>query len=153
MAQVLKARRRPGTLSTPRLLIVIISTVTGVCFAVLAGLSISEMIAPVRTFHPFSIVIAVVSLPIAFLAFRAARTGHTDAATSVECSFRGMIGAFIGFIVMASLLFLFRPDGVRFVAHALGQRPDSFSVFRLLLVSILLGFGAGFVALIRVSRH
>ena len=63
-----------------------------------------------------------------------------------------MIGAFVGMLVIGLYLYLFRPDGQRLLAHALGRPAVSFTIFQLWLASVLLGFGAGFVARIRIAR-
>jgi len=131
---------------------VALSAITGVCFAVLAGLSISAMAAPFRRFHFFSVVIAAVSIFVGYLAFRAATSGHTDRVTVANSMFRGMIGAFVGLLLMLALLLMFRPDAQSFLAHALGRPTYTFTIFRLLIASVLLGFGAGFVARIRTRR-
>jgi len=135
-----------------RVLIIAISAVTGVCFAVLAGLSVSAMAAPFRRFHFFSVVIAVVSIFVGYLAFRAATSGHTDKVTVVNALFRGMVGAFVALLVILALLLMFRPDAQSFLAHALGRPSYTFTIFRLLVASVLLGFGTGFVARIRTRR-
>lgn len=129
-----------------RILIVGISAATGACFAALAGLSISAMIAPFRRVQALSVVIAAVAIWLGYLAFRAATTGNTDKETAVASLHRGMLGALTGLIVVGAFLLLFRPDAQSFLAHALGQPAYSFTVFRLLVASVLLGFGTGFVA-------
>lgn len=128
-----------------RALIIGISAATGVCFAVLAGLSISAMALPVRRFQVFSIVIAAVAICLGYLAFRAAIAGKTDEETVVASLHRGMVGAFVGLIVIIVLLLMFRIDTHGFLAHALGKPASSFTTFRLLVASVLLGFGTGFV--------
>ncbi len=128
-----------------RILITGISAATGTCFAVLAGLSISAVAFPVRRFHVFSIVVAAVAICLAYLAFRAAIAGKTDEETLAASLHRGIIGAFVGLIVMVAFLIMFRPDTYAFLAHALGKPASSFTTFRLLVASVLLGFGAGFV--------
>lgn len=129
-----------------RFLIIAISSVTGACYAALAGLSISAIVVPVRRFHVLSIVIAAVAIALAYLAFRAAIAGQTDEETVIASARRGMIGAFVGLIVIVVLLIMFKADMQGFFAHALGKRASSFTTFRLLSASVLLGFGAGFVA-------
>ena len=141
-----------GTLTGTRILIVTISAVTGACFAVLAGLSIAAMVMPFRQRHVLSLVIAVVSLWIGYMAFRAARVGHTDKVTRRQSLVRGVIGALVGVLAMFALLLLFRPDAQSTIAHALGQPSAGFTAARLLIASSLLGFGAGFVARIRSRR-
>lgn len=143
-----RSRRVTGA----RVLVVTVSTVTGACSAALAGLSISAVVTPVRRLHPLSIVIALFSAGTALLAFRAAMAGYTDRITAVSALVRGMFGSFIGLFVVASFLFLFRPDAQGTLAHALGRPASSFTIFPLLMASVLLGFGAGFVARIRIAR-
>lgn len=133
-----------------RVLIIGISAATGVCFAVLAGLSISAMAVPVRRFHVFSIVVAVVAICLGYLAFRAAMAGNTDEETAVASLRRGMLGALLALIVIVAFLLMFRTDTQGFLAHALGKPASSFTTFRLLTASVLLGFGTGFV--VRVPK-
>jgi len=128
-----------------RLLIIGISAATGTCFAVLAGLSISAMAFPFRRFQPFSLVIAAVALCLGYVAFRAAIVGKTSGETLVASLYRGIVGAFVGFLVISAFLLMFGADTRAFLAHALGRPATGFTIFRLLLASALLGFGTGFV--------
>ena len=152
MPQRATSRARPASVRGARVLVIGISAATGACFSVLAGLSVSAMAAPFRRFQVFSVVIAAVAIAVGYLAFRAATTGHTDKVTAVESLFRGMVGAFIGLIVIIAFLLMFRPDSQRLLAHALGRPASSFTIFRLLVASVLLGFGAGFVLRIRTTH-
>ena len=152
MAEAVTTRARSGRVSGARFLIITIATITGVCFAVLAGLSISAIYAPVRRVHALSVVIALLGLVIAFLAFRVAKAGYTDTITAAEASFRGLLGAFAGLFGVGLYLYLFRPDALGTIAHALGRPASAFSVLQVLIASALLGFGAGFVARIRITR-
>jgi hypothetical protein len=136
-------------LTGARFLIIAISVVTGACFTVLAGLSISVIVVPVRRFHVTSVVLAAVTICLGWLAFRAAMAGFTHEETEesvVAPMRRGIIGAFFGLIVVVALLLMFGADASSLLAHALGQRSSSFTPFRLLIAGVLLGFGAGFVA-------
>ena len=131
-----------------RFLIIAISVVTGACFTVLAGLSISVIVVPVRRFHVTSVVLATVAICLGWLAFRAAIAGFTHEETDesvVAPMRRGMIGAFLGLILVVALLLMFGADARSLLAHALGQRSSSFTPFRLLIAGVLLGFGTGFV--------
>lgn len=127
-----------------------ISTATGACFAALAGLSVSASAFPVRQFHLFSVVVATVSIVLGLLAFRAALAGDTDETTVANAFRRAVIGALLGLLIMVAFLFMFRGDTQSFLAHALGKPSAGFTMFRLLLASVLLGFGTGFV--LRVPR-
>jgi hypothetical protein len=135
-------------LTGARFLIIAISVVTGACFTVLAGLSISVIVVPVRRFHVTSVVLAAITICLGWLAVRAAIAGFTHEETDesvVAPMRRGMIGAFIGLIVVVALLLMFGADARSLLAHALGQRSSSFTPFRLLMAGVLLGFGTGFV--------
>ena len=153
MPQRATSRARSAWVTGARVLIIAISATTGASFAVLAGLSISAMAAPFRRFQIFSIVIAAVAICVGYLAFRAATAGHTNKETAVASLYRGMVGAFVGLIVIITYLFMFRPDSQSFLAHALGKPGSSFTIFRLLVASVLLGFGTGFVARIRTTHN
>ncbi|MFB3917803.1 MAG: hypothetical protein ACE14M_13810 [Terriglobales bacterium] len=128
-----------------RVLFVGISAATGTCFAVLAGLSISAAAFPARRFHFFSVVVAAVAIYLAVVAFRTAIAGKIDEENLVTSLRRGMIGAFVGLIVMIFFLLMFRADTLAFLAHSLGKPASSFSDFRLMSGAVLLGFGTGFV--------
>lgn len=143
---------RHATLTGTRIFIVAVSAATGACFAALAGLSIAAMVMPFRRWHFLSLVIAIVSVWFGYLAFRAARAGHTDKVTQRQSLVRGVIGALIGVLAAFGLLLLFRPDAQSEIAHSLGRPSWSFTATRLLIASALLGFGAGFVARIRTAR-
>ena len=134
-----------------RFVTIVISSATGVCFATLAGLSIAEFVHPYRARHPFSAVIAVFSVLVGYLAFRAAIGGKSDALTLVTSLRRGMLGAFVGLVAMVVIIIIFREDTNPYIAHALGNPAYSFTDFRLLAGSVLLGFGTGFV--IAMPRH
>lgn len=134
-----------------RVLITSISAATGTCFAVLAGLSISVVAVPVRRFHIFSVVIAGVASCLAYLAFRTAIGGKVDEETVVKSLRRGIVGAFVGLMVAIVFLFLFGPQTHGFLAHSVGKPASSLTNFRLMLASLLLGFGAGFVVRMPMS--
>lgn len=134
-----------------RLLIVGISTATGASFAVLAGMSVSAVAAPVRRVHAFSVVIAIVAVVLGYLAFRAALAGNTGGRSLVDPLRAGMLGAFIGLLVMFVFLVGYKSDAQGFLAHALGEPASGFTINRLLVVSVLLGFGTGFV--VRVPKE
>jgi Na+/proline symporter len=136
-------------LTGARVLIISISVVTGSCFTVLAGLSISAIAVPVRRFHVTSIVVAVVTICLGWLAFRSAVAGFTHEESDedlVAPMRRGVIGAFLGLIMIVALLLMFGTDARGLLAHALAQRSSSFTPFRLLIAGVLLGFGTGFTA-------
>lgn len=128
-----------------RVLMVAISAATGTCFAVLAALSISDLVVPFRRFHVSSLVIAVVTLFLAYLAFRAAISGKSGGVTVLSSLLRGILGAFLGLILMSAFLFMFGSDTLVFLAHALGRPALGFTTSRLLVAAALLGFGTGFV--------
>ena len=130
-------------------MIIAISVATGSCFTVLAGLSISAIVVPVRRFHVTSVVLAAVTVCLAWLAFRAAMAGFTHEETDeyvVASTRRGVIGAFMGLIVVVALLLMFGTDARSLLAHSLGKTTSSFTPFRLLIAGVLLGFGTGFTA-------
>jgi hypothetical protein len=140
-------RQRGNFLSGARVLIIAISAATGTCFTVLAGLSIGAVAVPVRRFHVTSLLLAIVTVYLGFQAFRASMTGLTDAEADdrlVMLLSRGMMGAFLGLILIVALLLMFGTVGMSLLAHALGQRTSSFTPFRLLVAAVLLGFGTGF---------
>ncbi len=130
----------------PRLLITGISAAAGVCFTALAGLALSASVYPVRRFHWFSIVIAVVAIVLGFLAFRTAISARADEEAALASVARGVIGAIVGLVAIGALMFLFGESTRSFLAHALGRRTTSFTTFRLLVGCATLGFATGFVA-------
>lgn len=128
-----------------KVLITGISAVTGTCFAALAGLGISASAFPVRRFHAFSVIVAAVALCLAYLAFRAAIVGKTDKETASAALISGIVGAFIALVVIGAFIVMFKAGTQSFLAHALGKPTSAFTSFRLLVASVLLGFGTGFV--------
>ena len=142
-----------ANLTRSRVLIIAVSAVTGTCFAVLAGLSLSAFLAPFRSSHYFSLVIAVVSLGIAYMAIRAARAGRTGRGTAAAALVSGMVGAMAGVFLIIAILLMFRPDAQSLLAHSLGRPASTVTVFRLLVAGGLLGFGTGFVARVRASHR
>jgi hypothetical protein len=140
-------------LNGARVLFTVISAALGTCFAILAGLSISVIVVPVRQFHVFSAVIAAVASCLAYLGFRAATAGDTDDEIMVTAVRRGIRGALVGLIVVSVFLLLFGTDTRSFLAHALGKPTYSFTNFRVLLASVLLGFGTGFVVHMPIPRN
>ena len=131
-----------------RVLIIAIRAATGTCYAALAGLSISVTAVPVRRFHATSIGLAVVTVCLGLLAFRAALAVFTEEDTDESLVLllrNGMVGAFLGLVVIAAALLMFGADARSILAHALGQRTSSFTPFRLLVAAVLLGFGTGFI--------
>ena len=134
-----------------RYLITVISALAGTCFAVLAGLSLSAVIFPVRRFQALSVVIAVAALWLGYLAFRAALAGDVGEGAALRAFHRGVGGALIAVLVMTALLLLFGSATRAFIAHSFGKSTMALPTFRLLLLSALLGFGAGFV--LRMPRQ
>jgi uncharacterized protein YacL len=129
-----------------RTLIIVISAATGVCFTILAGLSIRAAVAPVRRFHISSVAIAIVAACLAYLAFRAAaRAADADEEALVASLRPGTIGAVVGLIIIFLLLLMFGDHTRSLLAHALSQPTSSFTTPLLLIASVLLGFGTGFV--------
>ncbi len=129
-----------------RTVITVISAATLVCFAALTALSIRAALFPARRFHAFSIVIAFVAVCFVLLALRAVITArNADEDSMLLALRRGMFGAFIGLILIILFLLLFGDATRSFVAHALNNPTSSFTIFPLLVASVLLGFGAGFV--------
>lgn len=136
-----------------RALIIAISTATGVCFTILASMSIGAIVAPVRRFHISSVVIAAVAGCLAYVAFRAAaRARDTDEEALIALLRPGMISAFAALIIIFVLLFMFGDHTRSLLAHALSQPTSSFTTFRLLVASVLLGFGTGFVVRVTTLR-
>jgi hypothetical protein len=139
-------------LKVAQVLIIVISAATGTCFAAIAGLSISAMAFPVRSFHVASIVLAAIGISIAWMSFRAAVRGFSEEETGealVTPLHRGILGAFVGFLVIVALLIFFGAEGQRLLAHSLGRRSSGFTTLRMLTAAVLLGFGTGFVTGIR----
>lgn len=129
-----------------RTLLIVISAATGACFTILAGLSIGAIVAPVRRFHISSVAIAVVAACLAYVAFRAtARATNADEETIVASLRPGTVGAILGLIIIVVLLLMFGDHTRTILAHALRQPTSSFTTNRLLIASVLLGFGTGFV--------
>lgn len=136
-----------------RALIMVISAATAACFTILAGMSISATFAPVRRFHVASVVIAVVASCLAYLALRTAlRARDTDEEAMIASLRPGTIGAILALIMIFALLLMFGDHTRSLLAHALSRPTSSFTTSRLLIASVLLGFGTGFVARMATFR-
>lgn len=123
----------------------VISASIGACFVLIAWFSIKAAVAPVRRFHIASVVIAVVAVALACLAFRAAALRDTDEETLFTSLRRGMLGAFLGLVVVSLFLFLYGDSTRAMLAHAFSRPTSSFNTSPMLIASALLGFAAGFV--------
>jgi uncharacterized membrane protein YedE/YeeE len=109
-------------------------------------------VAPVRRFHISSVVVAVISVCLAILAFRAA-TMETDEEAMVPSLRRGMFGAFLALVIICIFIFMLGNETRSFLAHSLSMPTSSFPTSPVLIGSVLLGFGAGFVLSIALSRR
>lgn len=128
-----------------RVLMTVISASIGACFSLIAWLSIKAAVAPVRRFHIASVVIAAFAVALACLAFRAAALRDTDEETLFTSLRRGMVGAFLGLVVLSVFLFLYGDSTRAMLAHAFSRPTSSFTTSPVLIASALLGFAAGFV--------
>src|SRR5690348_8318461 len=90
-----------------------------------AILSIHASVAPVRRFHISSVVVAVISVCLAILAFRVAAT-ETDEEALVSSLRRGMFGAFLALVVICIFLFMLGDETRSFLAHSLSMPTSSF---------------------------
>jgi hypothetical protein len=109
-----------------------------------AILSIHASVAPVRRFHISSVVVAVISVCLAVLAFRVAAM-ETDEEALVSSLRRGMFGAFLALVVICIFLFLLGDETRSVLAHSFSMPTSSFATSSVVVGSVLLGFGAGFV--------
>ena len=137
-------------MSAARFLITVISAAIGACFTMLAILSIRASVAPVRRFHVSSVVIAVIAVCLAVLAFRAAAM-ETDEETLISSLRRGMFGAFLALVTICVFLFMLGDETRSFLAHSLSMPTSSFPTFIVLIGCVILGFGAGFVVRTSIS--
>jgi hypothetical protein len=145
-------RRSRETAIATRIFITVISAAIGACFTMLAALSIKAAIAPVRRFHASSVVVAAVTICLAFLAFRAAAVAETDEETLLRSLWAGMVGAFVALIITIVGLFAFGDNTRSLLAHAFSYPTSSFTTSLLLIASMPLGFGAGLVLRIAAPR-
>jgi amino acid transporter len=127
-----------------RFLITVIGAAIGACFTMVAILSIHASVAPVRRFHISSVIVAIISVCLAILAFRVAAM-ETDEEALVSSLRRGMFGAFLALIVICIFLFMLGDETRSVLAHSLSMPTSSFPTSLVLVGSVLLGFGAGFV--------
>lgn len=123
----------------------VISAIIGTCFILIAWVSVKAAAAPVRRFHIASVVIAVVAVGLACLAFRAAALRDIDEETLFTSLRRGMVGAFLGLVIVSVFLFLYGDETRALLAHAFSSPTSSFTASPMLIASALLGFAAGFV--------
>lgn len=131
-------------MNAARVLITVIGATIGACFTMVAILSIHASVAPARRFHVSSVIVAVISVCLAILAFRVAAM-ETDEEALISSLRRGMFGAFVALVVICIFLFMLGDETRAVLAHSLSMPTSSFPTSLLLVGSVLLGFGAGFV--------
>jgi hypothetical protein len=110
----------------------------------LAILSIRASVAPVVRFHVSSVVIAVVVVCLALLSFRAAAIDSEEEALITSLR-RGMFAAFLALLVICVFLFGYGDRTRGFLAHSFSMPTSTFTTSSVLIASVCLGFGAGFV--------
>ncbi len=126
------------------LVIALIASVAGVCFAVLAARAIGVLVITPNHFHLGAVIAAVVCACMSYICFRAATSGRTDQTSFQRGLIGGILGMFAGSIIVL-LAYLFYRNGARAqFAHAVGLHFSQVTPGRLLAVLALLGFGAGF---------
>jgi uncharacterized membrane protein YedE/YeeE len=69
----------------------------------------------------------------------------TDEDALVSSLRRGMFGAFVALVVLCTFLFMLGDETRSFLAHSLSMPTSSFPTSPVLVGSVILGFGAGFV--------
>lgn len=131
-------------MNAARVLITVISAAIGACFTMLAILSIRASVAPVVRFHVSSVVIAVVVVCLALLSFRAAAIDSEEEALITSLR-RGMFAAFLALLVICVFLFGYGDRTRGFLAHSFSMPTSTFTTSSVLIASVCLGFGAGFV--------
>lgn len=131
-------------MNAARVLITVIAATIGACFTMIAILSIHASVAPARRFHISSVVVAVISVCLAILAFRVAAM-ETDEEALISSLRRGMFGAFLALVMICIFLFMLGDQTRSVLAHSLNMPTSSFATSSVLVGSVLLGFGAGFV--------
>jgi small-conductance mechanosensitive channel len=131
-------------LTGTRIAVTAISAAMGACFAMLAVLSIRAAVEPARRFHISSVVIAVLAVCLAILAFREAAS-ESDDERMISSLRLGMFGAFLAFVLICVLLFMFGDHTRSFLAHALSMPTSSFPTPWVLIACVVFGFGVGFV--------
>jgi uncharacterized membrane protein len=122
----------------------VISAALGACFAMLGILSIKAAVDPVRRFHISSVVIAVIAVVLALLAFREAAS-DSDEERMISSLRLGMVGAFVALVAICVLLFMYGDRTRSFLAHSLSSPTSGFPTGWVLVACVVLGFGAGFV--------
>ena len=136
-----------------RVLITVIGAAIGACFTMVAILSIHASLAPARRFHISSVIVAVISVCLAILAFRVAAM-ETDDEALISSLRRGMFGAFVALVAICIFLFMLGDQTRSVLAHSLNMPTSSFPTSLVLVASVLLGFGGGFVLhMARSSSH
>ena len=134
-------------------LVAIIGAVFGVCFAALAARSISVLAITPHYFRISSLVFAIVSGCLSYLAFRAATSGRTDERSLHRASMGGLGGAFVGFAIACTAYLMFRQTARAYFAHPLGMHFSQLTMSRLLIALVCLGFGAGFALRMQTLRR
>jgi uncharacterized membrane protein len=130
----------------------IVGAVSGVCFAALAARSIG-VLAITPHFRASSLVFAVVTFCLSYVAFRAATSGRTDEETFLRALAGGVGGALVALIIIGSSYVMFRQATRAYFAHPIGLHFSQVTMSRLVTAFLCLGFAAGFVLRMQTVRR
>lgn len=131
---------------------ILIGAVSGVCFAALAARSISVLAITPHFFRASSLLVAIVTAFLSYVAFRAATSGRTDEESFLRALAGGVGGALVGFVVVAVGYLMFRQATRAYFAHPIGLRFSQVTMFELVVALLCLGFAAGFVLRLATLR-
>lgn len=136
-----------------RWIVAAIGAASGVCFAALAARSIGVLAITPHFFRVSSVVFAVVTACLSYLAFRAGTSGRTDEESFLRALVGGVGGALVGLIIVVVAYAMFRGATRAYFAHPLGLHFAQVTMPRLLVAFLCLGFGAGFVLRMLTLRN
>jgi hypothetical protein len=125
--------------------ITIIGAVSGVCFAALAARAISVLAITPNFFRASSLVVAIITAFLSYVAFRAATSGRTDEESFLRALAGGVGGALLAFMILAVGYIMFRQAIRAYLAHPIGLRFSQVTMVELVVALLCLGFAAGFV--------
>ncbi len=114
-------------------------------FALVAVRCVNVLVVRLVQSRASSVVLALIAAWLAYQAVRAATLGAADEGSILRGLEGGIIGAFMGILVVGTAFAMFAQGARAYFAHPLGLHFSDVTMFRLLMGLVWLGFCAGFV--------
>ncbi len=128
-----------------RWIVASISVAAAMSFALIAIRCINVLVVRISHLSASSMVFAVVAAWLSYRALLAATSGETDEGSILLGFEGGLIGAFLGILIVATGYAMFAQTVRAHFAHPLGLYFSDVTMSRLLIGIVWLGFCAGFV--------